>query len=137
MRELFRVKYDNILGKWICKVRIVARGDLEESEEFVYAPVANMVALRIFVILSLEFGVDFRQLDIASAFLCEKVSDQYLLNYLKDILKKMVVQLSGRHTVLFMDLQKHHAFGMQRLMTFSRSLVYVFGLQKLLVCEEN
>ena len=75
IRELFSVKYDNILGKWICKVRIVARGDLEESEEFVYAPVANMVALRIFVILSLEFGVDFRQLDIASAFLYGRVSE--------------------------------------------------------------
>ena len=49
------MKYDIILSKWICKVRIVARGDLEESEEFVYAPVASMVPLRMFVLLSLEF----------------------------------------------------------------------------------
>ena len=69
LRELFSVKFDNITKEWIFKVRIVARGDLEVDEEFVYAPVANMPALRLFVVLSLEFGIDFRQLDISSAFL--------------------------------------------------------------------
>ena len=75
LRELMSVKYDNILQTTEPKVRMVARGDMEEAPDHVYAPVANMVALRTFVMLSLDFDHPFRQLDVNSAFLYGRVSD--------------------------------------------------------------
>ena len=67
IQELFSIKEDNILNVTIPKVRIVARGEVYTDP--VYAPVANMVALRLFVVLSLNFGTYFRQLNITAAFL--------------------------------------------------------------------
>ena len=75
IQELFSIKEDNILNVTIPKVRIVARGDLEVYTDPVYAPVANMVALRLFVVLSLDFGTYFRQLDITAAFLYGRVKE--------------------------------------------------------------
>ena len=99
LRELFSVKFDNITKEWIFKVRIVARGDLEVDEEFVYAPVANMPALRLFVVLSLEFGIDFRQLDISSAFLYAGWTMISMWNFLMGILRSKGIPKCGRRVV--------------------------------------
>ena len=48
--ELFTTKVDSITNKLIAKVRVVARGDLQQAPEDLYAPVASLVAFRIFFV---------------------------------------------------------------------------------------
>ena len=70
--ELFDLKHDNVLNKWLCKVRIVARGDRFEanaSRKSVYSPVASSVALRLFLCLAGNFETSVLQFDVSTAFL--------------------------------------------------------------------
>ena len=73
--ELFVVKRDNISNNWKAKVRIVARGDLQQSFGDFYAPVASVVAFRLFITLSTLFPTTIRQLDVTSAFLYGRLSN--------------------------------------------------------------
>ena len=71
IRELFSTKIDPITGKFVYKVRIVARGDLEPAHDdvAVYSPVAGMTALRLFTFLATNFSSSIAQLDVSAAFL--------------------------------------------------------------------
>ena len=76
LMELFVVKFDNIQQKYISKVRFVARGDLEASSRKHYSPVASQLALRLFLITSIQAGYQpIQQLDVSNAFIYGRLDD--------------------------------------------------------------
>ena len=78
LRELFTVKYDNVLSKVRYKVRICARGDLCKEVSDNYAPVASTDCVRAMLILCIEQNLQVRQLDVSCAFLfAEGNKDRY------------------------------------------------------------
>ena len=72
VRTLFNVKVDNVTGETICKSRVVARGDIQKRRLHIVdkyrAPVAGAVAVRIYIILSLN-QESRRQGDVSTALL--------------------------------------------------------------------
>ena len=61
--EIFTVKYNNVEKLTKAKCRLVAREDLEPRYMNYFSPVVFMVAFRVFLVLSVHFDGDLRQLD--------------------------------------------------------------------------
>ena len=67
--EIFTTKRDGISGFWKAKCHIVGRGDLQFTPTTYFAPVASIVALRLFIFFSSCFQTSIHQLDVKTAFL--------------------------------------------------------------------
>ena len=65
---LFSTKHDTFLNKWKAKIRIVAKRDTQPKIPDVYAPVASVVGVRLFLILVIHFHQPVRQLYITGSF---------------------------------------------------------------------
>ena len=78
--EIFTTKKDSISGLWKAKSRIVARGDLQFTPTTFFAPVASVVALRIFILFSSRFPGTIHQLDVKTAFLYGRLSHPIYLD---------------------------------------------------------
>ena len=74
LREIFTIKFDNVLQQMKYKVRICARGDLVRTSNLTFAPVANMECIRLFFILVQEFNFKIKQADVSTAFLFASTS---------------------------------------------------------------
>ena len=69
LSEVFTQKYNNVLHKWIFKVRLCCRGDLVKENEGTFAPVITPDGLRIALSLSVRHKWKYLQADVSTAFL--------------------------------------------------------------------
>eukprot|EP00924_Labyrinthula_sp_SR-Ha-C_P003663 snap_masked-scaffold_3-processed-gene-1.34-mRNA-1 protein AED:1.00 eAED:1.00 QI:0/0/0/0/1/1/3/0/555 len=69
--ELF-VKKQNINGKYIAMVRVVAKGNYSKlilpETAIAYSPVASIISARLFTIIAMDTETNIRQLDVTTAF---------------------------------------------------------------------
>jgi len=74
--ELFSFKYDNILQKNICKVRFVARDDLQQHSTNFYSPVAGQLVFRFFIHIACYLQLfPIQQLDVSNAFIYGRLNN--------------------------------------------------------------
>lgn len=73
---VFRTKHDGTK-----KARLVARGFQEETTQNVYAPVARMSTVRLFLSKSVQDDVPIKQLDVPTAFLNGELKTDIYIQY--------------------------------------------------------
>jgi hypothetical protein len=78
---VFRTKIDNVTNEKICKARLVIKGfQAIDGEDFIsfliYAPVAKLPSLRIFLAVVTQLGLYIIQLDVESAFQMAQLDEE-------------------------------------------------------------
>ena len=96
---VFRRKRDpeGNITKW--KARWVIRGDLQDVDFSVYAPVVNWSTVRIFMVLSLLLGWTMKALDFANAFIQATLEDTVYVHLPRGFRSMMETQ-SGKPACL-------------------------------------
>lgn len=80
---VFRTKADNTK-----KARIVAKGFQEETTENIYAPVARMTTVRLFLNKAVQEDLPIKQMDIPTAFLNGELKSDIYIKYPEGLAKE-------------------------------------------------